>query len=240
MSLEDKVQDKESKGFMRKAGRIAWKLGMAAATTALSMYTLPLLGASATFGIWVGSAFAGGGAIANLAKGESVYNSIDKGLTTYSAVNAVISPMVWLGNLTFPLIPNEELSGKILRGLYASTLYHAAFVTQFKAASHLTDNYLNPIGITKTIGDGFGETWFKVGLLFSPFYFMASNGLTQIAFQNFYVPKLTPYGIEPHYVSRLVAPTFAVGALPASFLFGMWENGKSAKPHGSMAYAPAH
>ena len=102
MSLEDKVQDKESKGFIRKAGRLAWKLGMAAATTALSMYTLPMLGASATLGIWVGSAFAGGGAIANLVKGKSAFNTLDKALTTYSAVNSIISSMVWLEQATMP------------------------------------------------------------------------------------------------------------------------------------------
>lgn len=51
MSLEDKVQDKESKGFIGKAGRLVWKLGLATTTTALSMYTLPLLGASASLGI---------------------------------------------------------------------------------------------------------------------------------------------------------------------------------------------
>ena len=44
MSLEDKVKDKESKGFIRKAAKIVWKLGMAAATTALSVSLVGSLG----------------------------------------------------------------------------------------------------------------------------------------------------------------------------------------------------
>ena len=217
MSLEDKVQDRESKGFIRKAGRLAWKLGMAAATTALSMAALPALGASATLGILVGGAFAAGGAIGNLARGKSLYEAISGALTTYSAVNAVISPMVWLGDMTFPLIQNETLTGKIMRGLYATTAYNAAFVGSYKAASHLVDNYLNPAGITKTVKEGFPELWAKVGLLFSPFYYMAANNITNLAFSNFYMPKLTAQGIVPQYVSQYTVPTFAAGTLPVGF-----------------------
>ena len=64
---------------------LAWKVGMAAATTALSVATV------GTLGIAVGGAFAAGGMIGNLAKGKSLYDSIDSALTTYSAVNAIIS-----------------------------------------------------------------------------------------------------------------------------------------------------
>ena len=62
MSLEDKVESKESKGFMKKALKLGWKLGMAGATTALSMAVLPAVGASAFLGVAVGGAFAAGGA----------------------------------------------------------------------------------------------------------------------------------------------------------------------------------
>lgn len=217
MSLEDKVQDKESKGFIRKAGRLAWKLGVAAATTAFSMWALPLIGASASLGIAVGGAFAGGGMIGNLARGKSFYDSLDGALTTYSSVNAVVPPMVLLGDLTFPLIPNETLAGKLIRGLYATTAYNAAFVGSYKAGTHLVDNYLNPVGITKTVKEGFPGLWFRVGLLFSPFYYMAANNITNLAFSNFYVPKLTAQGIVPQYVSQFTAPTFAAGALPVGF-----------------------
>ena len=211
MNLEDKVNDKESGGFVKKALKLGWKLGMAAATTALSVAT------TGSLGIWVGAAFAGGGAIANLARGKSLYESVSTALTTYSAVNAVIYPMVWMGDATFPLIPNATLIGKAVRGLYASTVYNAAFVGSYNAASHLVDNYMNPKGIVKSVTDGFPNQWLQVGLLFSPFYTLAANNIGNIAFSNFNVPKLTPYGITPQYVSNFVAPTFAAGALPVGF-----------------------
>lgn len=241
MSLEDKVEDKESRGFIRKAGRLAWKLGMAAATTALSMYTLPLLGASATLGMWVGGAFAAGGGIANLVKGESLFTTLDKALTTYSAVNAVISPMVWLDQATVPLVAKYVSDAWWVKGLYGSTLYNAAFVGNYLSAEHLIDNYLNPRGITKTVGSKFGDLWLKAGLFFSPFYTLALNGYSNIAFENFYVPKITPQGIVPHYIDRIALPTFAVGALPVGFIIGMLDKAKPhANPYGAMAPAPAH
>ena len=216
MSLEDKVNDKESKGFIKKAAKIVWKLGMATATTALSV---PLVGTS---GILVGGAFAVGGAIANLARGKSLYDSVSKALTTYSAVNAIIYPMVWLGQATFPLIANDTFLGQAARGLYASTLYNAAFVGSFRAAGHLVDNYLSPVGITKTVGDGFLEEWAKIGLLFSPFYALDANGIT----------KLNLFGAT--------LPTFAVGALPVGFALNyFFDKGKSKyRPSYTPNYAP--
>lgn len=211
MSLEDKVQDKESGSFIKKAAKIVWKLGMAAATTAIS---LPLVG---TLGAAVGGAFAAGGMIANLARGNSFYESFSKALTTYSAVNAVIYPMVWLGDATFPLISNADLTGKIIRGVYASTLYNAAFVGTFNAASHLVDNYLNPVGITKTIKKDFFRDWWQIGLMFSPFYYMAANNIAGL---SMYHPQ----------IGYNTAPTFAVGAVPVGLAHN-YLNPINAKKH---------
>ena len=217
MSLEEKVNDKQSKSFIKKAGRLAWKLGVATATTALRV---PLVGTS---GILVGGAFAVGGAIANLARGKSLYDSVDKALTTYSAVNAIIYPMVALGNATFPLIANDTFLGQAARGLYASTLYNAAFVGSFRAAGHLVDNYLSPVGITKTVSEGFLKEWAKIGLLFSPFYALDANGIT----------KLNLFGAT--------LPTFAVGALPAGFALDYFFNKDKPKyrPSYTPSYSPA-
>ena len=217
MSLEEKVKDGESKGFMKKALNLGWKFGMAAATTSLGIAALPALGASATLGIAVGGAFAAGGAIANIVSGNSLYEIISTALTTYSAVNAIISPMVWLGDQTFNLIPNATLVGKIARGIYASTLYNAAFVGSYNAAEHLVNNYLNPVGMGKAVADAFPNKWMQVGLLFSPFYYMAANNIGNIAFSNFYLPNFTSQGIIPQYANQFAAPTFAAGALPVGF-----------------------
>jgi len=209
MGLEDEVKDKESKGFIRKAGRLAWKLGMAAATTALSTWALPLIGASASLGVIVGAGFAGGGMIGNLAKGKSFYDSLDGALTTYSAVNAIIPHMVLLGDLTFPLIDNATLGGKLLRGLYAVTAYNAAFVGSYRGASHLVDNYLNPKGIGDRIKTDFWRDWALIGAMLSPFYYMVANNITSLAM---YHPSL----------GYNVAPTFAVGAVPVGFAHNYW------------------
>lgn len=218
MSLEDKVKDKESRGFIRKAGRLLWKVGMAAATTALSTWALPLIGASASLGIAVGSAFAVGGMLGNLAKGKSFYDSLDGALTTYSAVNAVIPHMVLLGDLTFPLIDNSTLGGKLLRGLYAVTAYNTAFVASYRGASHLVDNYLNPKGIGQRIKTDFWRDVALIGAMFSPFYYMAANNLTQIAMYH----PFTGYNI---------APTFAVGAVPVGFAHNYWFARDKPKRH---------
>ena len=227
MSLEEKVADKESSGFIKKAITLGWKLGMAAATTAIGTATLPSLGALSTLGIAVGGAFAAGGAIANLVSGKSIYESISTALTTYSAVNAVIYPMVWLGDQTFNLIPNATLAGKIARGIYASTVYNAAFVGSYNAAEHLVDNYLNPTGLGKAVADGFPNKWAQVGLLFSPFYSMAANNIGSIAFNNFYVPTFASNRIIPQYVNQLTAPTFAAGSLPVGFMMDYFFPKKS-------------
>jgi hypothetical protein len=221
MSLEDKVEDKESKGFIRKAGKLAWKLGMAAATTALSMAVLPTIGASVYLGVLVGSSFAAGGTIGALAKGEKLYDAISGGLTTYSAVNAVLSPMVWLQDVTVPLVAKYISDAWWVKGLYASTAYNAAFVGSYRGASHLVNNYLNPSGLGKAITQNFWPHWFWVGLTFSPFYTLAANGVTQLPVFNY---KL---------------PTFAVGALPVgialSYLEKYWK-----KPKTSTSFMPSY
>ena len=212
MSLEDKVQDKESKGFIKKAGKLAWKLGMAAATTALSV---SLVG---TLGVVVGGAFAAGGLIANLARGKSLYDSVDGALTTYSAVNAIIYPLVWIGDATFPLINNATTGGKLLRGLYASTAYNAAFVGAFRGAGHLVENYLNPKGIWNAIKKDFWKDWAVIGAMFSPFYYGAANNIAQLTMYH----PWTGYN---------AAPIFAAGAVPVGFAHNYWFGKDKLKGH---------
>ncbi len=178
MSLDDKVNDKESEGFIKKAAKITWKLGMAAATTALSTAFV------GTTGILVGSALAGGSLIGKLVKGKSLYDSVNESLTTYSSVNAVISPITWLGNVTYPLIPINTLAGIAARSLYAVTAYNAAFVGSFRGATHLIDNYMNPKGITKSITNNFYNEWKRIGSVFAPGYIMDAL-------------KISPFGIAP-------------------------------------------
>ena len=169
---------------MKKALKLGFNLAVAGATTALS---ISLVG---NLGILVGGAFAGGGAIGNIIKRKPLIDTVNEALTVYSAVNAVIHPLVWLGDVTFPLIPNETILGKIARGVYASTAYNAVFLGGYRGATHLIDNYFNPIGITKSIKDNFYNWYQRIGLGFSPWYALDANGIK------------TLFGL----------PTFAVGA----------------------------
>ena len=178
MSLDDKVNDKESEGFIKKSLKIGWKLGMAAATTALSLATV------GTTGILVGGGLAGGRIIGNLIKKKSFYETASDALTAYSAVNTVIAPMVWLGNATYPLISMDTLAGKVARSVYALTAYNAAFVGSYRGATHLIDNYLNPKGITKSITDNFYNEWKRIGAVFAPGYILDAL-------------KISPFGIAP-------------------------------------------
>ena len=218
MSLEEKVNDKQSNGLIKKTLKLGWKLGMAAATTALST------SAVGNLGIIVGAAFAGGGFLGNLVKGKSIYDSTSEALTTYSGVNAVIWPMVALGNATFPLIPNGTLLGKAARTAYAMTAYNAAFVGSYRGASHLVDNYLNPIGISKSIGDNFYNEWKRIGLGFGLAYGLDANGVS------------TLFG----------TPTFAINALPLGLYNAVKpiQVAKKSENKGdyipSLAPAPAH
>ena len=189
MSLEEKVKDKESKGFIRKSLKLGWKLGMAAATTALSLSTVGMTG------IFVGGGLAAGGAIGGLIKKDSLYNIASDALTIYSGVNAVIWPIVALGNATFPLIDNSTLLGKAARTLYATTAYNAAFVASDRAAEHLVDNYMNPKGITKTISDNFYNKWKRVGLGFLPGYALVANEVPTLFGISHFAYNAVPYGI---------------------------------------------
>ncbi|MEK6943547.1 MAG: hypothetical protein AABX00_05780 [Nanoarchaeota archaeon] len=211
MSLENKVEDKESKSFAKKAFRLGFNVAAAAATTALSMATV------GTVGPIVGAAFAGGSMIGHLIKGKPLYESTVDALRTYTGVNAVIWPIVALGNATFPLISNETIIGKAARTLYASTLYNAAFVGAFRGATHLVDNYLNPVGIVKSIKDNFYNEWKRIGLGFLPGYALDANGITNI----------------------MGLPTFALNAFPLG-LYNAIKPTPIAKKSSHSNYSPGY
>ncbi|MBI2139860.1 hypothetical protein HYU14_02975 [Candidatus Woesearchaeota archaeon] len=189
--LEHKVEDKESKGWMKKAFDLGLDAAIAAGTTALSIATV------GTAGMIVGGALAAGGLLGSMVKGESLYSSIRKSLHSYSAVNAVIWPIVSLGAATFPLFPaSDTLIGYFSRSIYATTLYNAAFVGAFKGAHHLAANHLNPSGIVDAVAKDFVKDWAIIGTLFAPGYILDANGIGSIM------------GI----------PTFAYNALPVGLL----------------------
>ena len=189
MSLDDKVNDKQSEGFMKKALKLGWKIGMAAATTALSTSYVGITGVA------VGGALAAAESIGNLIKGKSLYETVSEALTAYSAVNSVIAPIVSLGDATFHLIDNSTLLGKAARTIYATTAYNAAFVASYNAAAHLIDNPLNPQGMAKSISGNFYNQWKRVGLGFLPGYALVANEVPLFGGISHFAWNALPWGI---------------------------------------------
>ena len=187
--LEKEVNNKESKGFIRKAFKLGFLGAAAVAATALGIATV---GITAPL---VAGAFAGGGMLGSLFnKNKSMYESITDGLKTYSAVNAVLYPLIGLANATYPVVGalGSSLAGPVgsfaAKSAYALTAYNAAFLASFKAAEHLLDNYLNPMGITKAVTDNFGPFAKRIALGFSPAYILSANGISELALAGMQVP----------------------------------------------------
>ena len=210
--LEQKV---EEKGVIGKFFDYVYLGAVAIGTTLLSTAM------TGSLGIIVGSAFAGGGVIGSMIKGEKSFHSLTTNfLKTYSAINAVIGPMVWLGNATYPAVGafganiasslggSPAIGAIAARSAYAVTAYNAAFIASFKGAGHLVENYLNPIGIMDSINDNYWPLTKRIGMGFAPGYILAANG----------IPDL--FGV----------PTFALNAVPAAAYNNMYPLDEKEKP----------
>lgn len=230
--LEDKVEAKESKGFIRKAFDTSFNLAVAGATTALSTaFVGPL-------GIYIGGAIAGGHVIGGTITKKPLYNIVNDSLKGYSTINAIIHPIIWLGNVTLPLIPNETLFGKAARTLYALTAYNAAFVGAFRGAHHLINNKLNPKGLYKAVTNNFYNEWKRFGMLFAPAYALVANGIYSLAGVPYLgeALKTMPYG---NSIGKV--PVFAANALPAIayHIANPLKPAKKSSPSYSPEYSPA-
>ena len=194
MSLEDKMEDKESSGFIKKA----FKLGFLGAATVGST----LLG-FATAGV---SAPPISGALAptcftrNIKKNKKIYDIIKKAMIDYSAVNVILNPMIKLGEMTYPIFGylGSKIAGGIgsivSKSLYALTAYNAAFVGLFRGAEHLLDNYLNPKGTWNAIKNNFYNGWKRIGTVFAPGYLLTANGIHNIFGINAFAANALPAG----------------------------------------------
>ena len=205
MSLDEKVNDKQSGGLIRKTLKLGWKLGMAAATTALSLYTV------GTNGPIIAGAVGIGKAIGGLIKKKSLYDIIDSSLTSYSVINTVLHPMILLGDYTFPVAGNiarsvvdSNLAEFIGRGLYSTTAYAGAFVGAAGTAHHLIDNYMNPIGLGKSVSDNFYNKTVRIGTSYAPGLVAVANGIPEV----FGIPSfaLNALFAEPYNEIKPVAP----------------------------------
>lgn len=182
MPLENKVEDKESKGFIRKAMNLGFNIAAATVTTALSV---SLVGAT---GAITGTGLGAGYLAGKLLKGNSFYESLNSGLKAYSAFNAIIAPNIWLSDATYSLFPIDKISGVITRTAYALTGYNAAFVASYNAAYHLIDNKLNPSGVINSTFGNFYNDWKRIGTVYAPGYAMSAL-------------EISPFGLSPFSIN---------------------------------------
>ena len=179
MPLEEKINDKESKGFIRKTMNLGFNAAAAAATTALSVSLVGTTGAITGTGLGIGYL------IGNLLKGKPFHESLNAGLKAYSAFNAIIAPSIWISNVTYPLIPIDTFKGIITRSAYALTAYNATFVASYNAAYHLIDNKLNPSGIINGTFGNFYNDWRRIGSVYAPGYIMSALGISPLGLSPF-------------------------------------------------------
>lgn len=177
-NVPKKDKEEEKKGFFRKAFDLMYLTGAAIGTTALSS---AFVGST---GFFIGGALAGGGLIGSMIKkGKSMYEMVTDSLKTYSALNMIISPIVYLGNATFPIA--GALGGKVAgvvgemvsRTAYAVTAYNTLFTVKLRAAYHLVGNYLSPKGITKSVKKDLWPFLKRSGLGLSSGYHLLANGV---------------------------------------------------------------
>lgn len=184
MGLEDKVEDKESKSLMQKAFNLGFKSLLAAGATMFSLATVGNLG------VIVGGALAAGRFIGGVIKKQTLYEVIEKSLGSYTVINAILHPIIWLGDATIPLVPT--FWGK---ALYAIGPYNAAFVAAFRAAEHLYEHNLNPSGIVNSIKENFYNGYKRIGLGFAPAYALVANGITHFAGIPIFAINAFPVGL---------------------------------------------
>lgn len=176
---EKQKEEPKKPTLLDKVFDFGYHAAMAVGTTALGLAT------AGTAAPIVAGAFAGGGLIGSFfSKKEnkpSLYERVLSSLRVYSVVNAILHPMVLLGNATYPLINNATLLGKAARALYGVTLYNMTFLTSFKAGDHLVKNKFDFKGIGKSVKDNWVQMYKRFAIGFSPAYALTANGITSIA-----------------------------------------------------------
>ncbi|MBU0979753.1 MAG: hypothetical protein KJ709_03030 [Nanoarchaeota archaeon] len=235
-------QEMKKKDIWEKARDLVYYAGV---STAATMFGLLTAGALAPM---IGGALAIGGMVGGAIKRKSLYEIATTAMKEYSALNIVIYPMIWLGNVTYPILTQighygaaalgattgvgQAVGGVVARTGYALTAYSGAFVGAFGAAEHMVGNYMNPKGLWKSVSHNFVNRWKQVSLLMAPALSLTANYVHNLAI-----------GIGNYSVSL---PTFAVNAAPFSAAMKIWPPGEkknekapAQNPYGMPSPAPA-
>lgn len=214
-AAEKQKEEPKKPTLLDKIFDFGYHAAMAVGTTALGLAT------AGTAAPIVAGAFGGGSLIGSFfSKKEKppLYERVLSSLRIYSVVNAVLHPMVLLGNATFPLINNATLLGKAARALYAVGPYNMTFLTGFKAGDHLIKNKFDFKDIGKSIKDNWVPMYKRFAIGFAPGLALVSNGITSIAGY----------------------PTFAYNALPLGMYNGINPPGLKKKEEAKQQAMPTY
>ncbi len=189
---ETKHEEPKQQTLLDKIFDLAYHGAIAVGTTALGLATA---GIAAPL---VGGAFAGAtllGSFFSKKEKPSLYERVTSALRTYSVVNAILQPMVLLGNATYPLINNATLLGKAARAAYAIGPYNMAFLTAFKAGDHLIQNKFDFNGFGKSVKDNWVPMYKRFAKGFSPGLVLSANGIASIAGYPVFALNALPFGL---------------------------------------------
>ena len=147
MSLEDKLNGKSSKGFMRKALKVGFNLAVAAASTALSY---GLVGIS---GPLTGVAFAAGSAALNvMGKNPDKKSRGLEGLIKDFSVGSLTGIVgVWGYDYATSLFPTPGIA----RALFGVGVANPAFTATYMGTDYTIKNDFNPSGLGKHFRENF-------------------------------------------------------------------------------------
>ena len=146
-TLEDKVNSEESKGFMKKALKLAWNVGIAAAS---SVFSYGLVGIS---GPLTGVAFAAGSAILNaMGKNPDKKSKGLNGLIKDFSVGSLTGIIgVWGYDLAAQYFPTPGIA----RALFGVSVVNPVFTASYMANDYIIKNNFNPTGIGKYFRDNY-------------------------------------------------------------------------------------
>jgi len=145
-TLEEKVESKKSKSFVKKALKFGWNVGVAAASATLSY---SLVGIS---GPLTGIAFAAGSAILNTMKKNPDKKSrgLEGLINDFSAGSLAGIAGVYGYDLAA-----QYFQPGIARALFGIGVANPTFTASYMASDYIIKNDFNPIGIGKYFKDNY-------------------------------------------------------------------------------------
>ena len=193
-AVENEAREEKKRGRWGKLLHLAYLSTLAVAATAISALTAgsivgPVLGSSKISSL-VGSmgslVLTGAVALYSIVKRKPLYETFVSFLTTYTAFNLVLSPMVAFANATYPIIGywGSKIAGSVgaavAKSAYSMTAFNSLLVAGFKGISYLVQNRFDPRGMLSYIKKDFWPFNNRMSIGYSPVHLAVPNGIRDI------------------------------------------------------------